>query len=149
MAESSPRGTYLVIAETLRTQIASAGDAAVVPSEADLMSAHGVARTTVRRALKSLQAEGLIEPAAGVGWKPVISGADRRPLVVRIVELIRTDEMRVGDTFLSESKLCGIFGVSRTAVRHALAQLEGQGVLEPTAGKRRTLRALPQADLST
>ena len=141
MTGSSPRGTYLVIAEALRAQLSAEDATGAVPSEADLMSTYGVARTTVRRALKSLQADGLIEPAAGVGWMLVVSDADRRPLVERIVDLIRSKKMKVGETFPSESELCGIFGVSRGAARHALAQLEGKGVLESTAGKRRSLTA--------
>ena len=149
MTGPSPRGTYLAIAEALRTRIAEGGETTELPSEADLMADFGVARTTVRRALKALKDDGLIESAPGVGWRPVAGGADRRPLAERFAELIRTSDMKVGATFPSESRLCGDFNASRTAVRRALAQLEGKGVLEAQPGRGRILRALPTADIES
>ncbi|MFD0305094.1 GntR family transcriptional regulator [Streptomyces sp. NPDC127119] len=142
MPETSPRGTYLVIAEALRNQIeAGRGDSAL-PSEADLMRSHGVARNTIRRALKALEADGVVESAPGIGWR-VARGGDRRSLTERMTDVITEDCLSVGDTYPSEAKLCERFGYSRTAVRRVLAQMEGNGLLATVHGKGRTVRALP------
>ncbi|MFG2991388.1 GntR family transcriptional regulator [Streptomyces sp. NPDC048257] len=72
----SPRGTYLTISEALRARIAE-GDAARggalrhypdgLPSEAEIGREFGVARTTVRRALRALEEAGDVTTVAGVG----------------------------------------------------------------------------------
>ncbi|MFD6415014.1 GntR family transcriptional regulator [Streptomyces sp. NPDC060194] len=142
MPEASPRGTYLVISEALRQQITAGEIDGNLPSEAALMRSHGVARNTVRRALKVLETEGVLESAAGVGWR-VASGEDRRSLAERMNGVIADDALSVGDRYPSESQLCDRFGVSRTAVRRVLAQMEGTGVLETAHGRGRTIRALP------
>ncbi|MFD8349990.1 GntR family transcriptional regulator [Streptomyces coelicoflavus] len=68
MPEVSPRGTYLIIAEMLRSA-SQAEQVGHMPSEADLMGAHGVSRNTIRRALKVLEADEVVEPAPGIGWR--------------------------------------------------------------------------------
>ncbi|MGW3943290.1 GntR family transcriptional regulator [Streptomyces phaeochromogenes] len=142
MPEASPRGTYLVVAETLRNEIQAEPDRGTLPSEAELMDSHGVSRNTIRRALKVLEADGVVESAPGIGWR-VVRGGDRRSLAVRMSDLIKEDALSVGDTYPSESKLCERFGASRTAVRRVLAQMEGNGLLVAMHGKGRTVRALP------
>ncbi|MFJ9728556.1 GntR family transcriptional regulator [Streptomyces sp. NPDC101209] len=143
MPEASPRGTYLVIAEALRNEIEE-GDGGIdtLPSEAELMRSHGVGRNTIRRALKVLEADGLVESAPGVGWR-VARGGDRRSLAERMTDVIAEDALSVGDTYPSEAKLCERFGASRTAVRRVLAQMEGNGLLVTVHGKGRTVRELP------
>ncbi|MFD5105519.1 GntR family transcriptional regulator [Streptomyces cinereoruber] len=138
----SPRGTYLLIADALRRQIEDGeveGD--TLPSEAALMRQHGVARNTVRKALKRLEADKLIVPVPGSGWR--VSSRPIPPLIERLTVIISNESMTVGDVFPSESALCERFGVSRTAVRGALARMEGAGLLTTTRGKGRTVRALP------
>ncbi|WP_435238532.1 GntR family transcriptional regulator [Streptomyces sp. YPW6] len=142
MTEASPRGTYLVIAEALRQEIEGGRHRSGLPSEADLMREHGVARNTIRRALKMLEAEGVLEAAPGIGWR-VFQGGDRRSLVERMVAVIEEDSLAVGDAYPSEARLCERFGVSRTAVRRGLAHMEGTGLLATVHGKGRTVRALP------
>ncbi|MFF1763714.1 winged helix-turn-helix domain-containing protein [Streptomyces sp. NPDC058249] len=142
MPQASPRGTYLVIAEALRTEVEAGEGVDVLPSEADMMRAHGVGRNTIRRALKVLEADGLVESAPGIGWR-VARGADRRSLAERMADVISEDSLTVGDPYPSEAKLCERFGVSRTAVRRVLAQMEGNGLLATVHGKGRTVRALP------
>lgn len=143
MPGASPRGTYLLIADALRKEIREGRITKELPSESALMRDHGVARTTVRRALDILQKEGLIHSAPGVG-RVVSDGTERRPLVERMRDLIAERELAVGDAFPSEARLCEEFGVSRTAVRAALSTLEGQGLLEAVHGKGRFVRALPR-----
>ncbi|MCT9090473.1 GntR family transcriptional regulator [Streptomyces sp. ASQP_92] len=142
MSEASPRGTYLVISEALRKRIEAGEITGTLPSEADLMRAHDVARNTIRRALKVLEAAGVLESAPGVGWRVIRTG-DRRSLAERMTDVIAEDSLAVGDTYPSESKLCERFGVSRTAVRRVLANMEGTGLLATVHGKGRTVRALP------
>ncbi|GGY21080.1 hypothetical protein GCM10010326_12290 [Streptomyces xanthochromogenes] len=140
--EASPRGTYLIIAETLRSEIQAEQGGDTLPSEADLMDSHGVSRNTIRRALKVLEADGVVESAPGIGWR-VVRGGDRRSLAERMTDVIKEDSLSVGDTYPSEAKLCERFGASRTAVRRVLAQMEGNGLLATVHGKGRTVRALP------
>ncbi|MFJ3188560.1 GntR family transcriptional regulator [Streptomyces halstedii] len=142
MSEASPRGTYLVISEALRKQIEEGGVNGALPSEADLMRSHGVARNTVRRALKVLEAEGSVESVPGIGWR-VARGGDRRSLAERMTDVIAEDSLAIGDTYPSEAKLCERFGASRTAVRRVLAHMEGTGLLVTVHGKGRTVCALP------
>ncbi|WP_424884639.1 GntR family transcriptional regulator [Streptomyces sp. SAI-126] len=143
MPEASPRGTYRVIAEALRNEIEEGESIGTLPSEAELMRSYGVARNTIRRALKMLEADGVVEPAPGVGWRVVRGGGDRRSLAERMTDVIAEDSLSVGDPYPSEAKLCERFNASRTAVRRVLAQMEGNGLLATVHGKGRTVRALP------
>ncbi|MFB6774468.1 GntR family transcriptional regulator [Streptomyces sp. NPDC056337] len=142
MPQASPRGTYLVVAEALRTEIQEREGSGVLPSEAELVRSHGVGRNTIRRALKVLEADGVVESVPGIGWRPARSG-DRRSLAERMTDVISEESLSVGDTYPSEAKLCERFGASRTAVRRVLAQMEGNGLLTTVHGKGRTVRALP------
>ncbi|MCX5237568.1 winged helix-turn-helix domain-containing protein [Streptomyces prunicolor] len=142
MPEASPRGTYLAIAETLRSEIGDGEGVDALPSEADLMRSHNVSRNTIRRALKVLEADGVVESAPGIGWRVAHDG-DRRSLAERLTDVITDDSLSVGDAYPSEAKLCERFGASRTAVRRVLAQMEGNGLLATVHGKGRTVRALP------
>ncbi|MGW1803082.1 GntR family transcriptional regulator [Streptomyces sp. NPDC001984] len=112
MSEASPRGTYLVIAKALRSEIEEGEGVDILPSEADLMRSHGVGSNTIRRALKVLEADGLVESAPGIGGR-VARGEDRRSLAERMAEVIVQDSLSVGDLYPSEAKLCERFGVSR------------------------------------
>lgn len=142
MPEASPRGTYMLIAEALRSGIQAEHGLEALPSEAELMDSHSVSRNTIRRALKVLEADGVVESAPGIGWR-VAQGGERRSLTERMTDVIREDSLSVGDTYPSEAKLCERFGASRTAVRRVLAQMEGNGLLATVHGKGRTVRALP------
>ncbi|MFB8040614.1 GntR family transcriptional regulator [Streptomyces hydrogenans] len=142
MADASPRGTYLVIAAAIHREVELANFTDALPSEAALMRTHNVSRNTVRRALKSLEEQGVLVSSPGVGWQ-VAGSTDRRSLVDQMTQLISQDSLTIGDTYPSEAKLCERFGASRTAVRRALAQMEGGGLLDTVHGKGRTVRALP------
>nr|WP_203618516.1 winged helix-turn-helix domain-containing protein [Streptomyces bauhiniae] len=132
----------MVISEALRKRIGEEETADALPSEAELMSEHGVSRNTIRRALKVLEGDGVLESAPGIGWR-IVRGGDRRSLAERMTDLITEDSLLVGDTYPSEAKLCERFGASRTAVRRVLAQMEGNGLLATVHGKGRTVCALP------
>jgi DNA-binding GntR family transcriptional regulator len=132
----------LVISEKLRQRIKADASGEALPSEADLMREYGVSRNTVRRALKVLEADGLVRSLPGAGWR-IVRGGDRRSLAERMSDLITEESLSVGDPYPSEAQLCERFGASRTAVRRVLAQMEGNGVLDTVHGKGRTVRALP------
>ncbi|MFB7578221.1 winged helix-turn-helix domain-containing protein [Streptomyces hydrogenans] len=142
MPEVSPRGTYLLVSEALRKAIVAGEISDRLPSEGELVGAYGVSRNTIRRALKLLEAEDLLVSVPGAGWR-VSFGGERRTLVEQMASLIQEDSLTIGDAYPSEAKLCKRFNASRTAVRRALAQLEGAGVLDTVHGKGRTVRALP------
>lgn len=142
MPQASPRGTYLQISESLRQKIKKGQIGEALPSEAELMSVYGVGRSTIGRSLKVLKAEGVIESVQGAGWFVAGTG-DRRPLVEQVTDLLRAGGVKVGDSFPSESELCERFRVSRTAVRSAIAQMEGRGLIEMGPSRRRRVCALP------
>ncbi len=56
------------------------------------------------------------------------------------MELIRTRNLRPGDTLPSTATLADLFGVSRSVVRESLKSLEARSIIELTNGKRPTLR---------
>ncbi|AQW51772.1 GntR family transcriptional regulator [Streptomyces violaceusniger] len=142
MPQASPRGTYLQISESLRQKIEKGKISEALPSEAELRNTYGVGRSTITRALKVLKTEGIIEPVQGSGWYVTGTG-DRRPLVEKVTDLLRDEGIEVGAPFPSEKELCEKFGMSRTAVRSAIAQMEGQGLIAMGPNRRREVRALP------
>lgn len=142
MPQASPRGTYLQVSESLRQKIETGEIAEALPSQAALVSTYNVSRSTIERALSTLKAEGLIESVQGAGWYVAGTG-DRRPLVERVTDLLRAEGVKVGDRFPTEKELCEKFRASRTAVRSAIAQMEGQGLIGKGAGRGREVLALP------
>lgn len=142
MPQGSPRGTYLDVSGALRERIRKGEITESLPSQAALMSEYRVSRSTIERALAALKADGVIESVQGAGWYVAGSG-DRRPLVEKVTDLLRADGVRVGDRFPTEKELCDRFGASRTAVRSAIAQMEGQGLIGKGAARGREVRALP------
>ncbi|MGW0083980.1 GntR family transcriptional regulator [Streptomyces sp. NPDC003393] len=142
MPQGSPRGTYLEVSESLREKIRKGEITEALPSQAALVSEYGVSRSTIERALAALKGDGVIESVQGAGWFVAGTG-DRRPLVEKVTDLLRADGVSVGDRFPTEKELCERFGASRTAVRSAIAQMEGQGLIGKGAARGREVRALP------
>ncbi|MFF8928721.1 GntR family transcriptional regulator [Streptomyces longwoodensis] len=142
MPQASPRGTYLQVSGVLRRKIETGEITESLPSQAALMNAFDVSRSTIERALSALKAEGVIESVQGAGWYVTGTG-DRRPLVEKVTDLLRADAVKVGDRFPTEKELCEQFGASRTAVRSAIAQMEGQGLIGKGAGRGREVLSLP------
>ncbi|MFF1295633.1 MULTISPECIES: GntR family transcriptional regulator [unclassified Streptomyces] len=141
MPQASPRGTYLQVSESLRQKIDAGEITEALPSQVALMRTYDVSRSTIERALGALKTEGVVESVQGAGWYVAGSG-DRRPLVERVTDLLRAGGVKVGDPFPTEKELCERFGASRTAIRSAIAQMEGQGLIgKGTRG--RDVRALP------
>ncbi|MFG3230303.1 GntR family transcriptional regulator [Streptomyces antibioticus] len=144
--QSSPRGTFLKIADAVKTQIEADPDMSELPSAADLMRDYKISRGVALRAFGVLQKDGVAEPAPGGRWRVVRAGtqSDRRPLEARIADVIADERLDVGAAFPSASALAERFGVSRPTVTKALEKLEAAGVLAGGGqGKVRTVRAVP------
>jgi DNA-binding GntR family transcriptional regulator len=144
--QASPRGTFLKVADAVRAQIEADPAMTELPALAELMAAHAVSRGVALRAFKVLKEEGRAEEVRGGRWRVVREGEqrDRRPLVERIADVFRTDNLKVGSEFPSTSKLAERFKVSRPTVAKALDRLEADGLLsESRQGKQRTVLALP------
>ncbi|MFF0158195.1 GntR family transcriptional regulator [Streptomyces sp. NPDC005263] len=144
--QSSPRGTFLKIADLVKTRIEADPGMSELPSAADLMRDYKISRGVALRAFGALQKDGVAEPAPGGRWRVVRAGAlaDRRPLEQRIADVITDEHLVVGAAFPSASVLAERFGVSRPTVTKALDKLEAAGVLASGGqGKVRTVRAVP------
>ncbi len=136
MLSPSPRGTYQVISQALRERIAAGAYLDGLPSEAEIGREFGVARTTVRRALRALEEAGDVKTVAGVGRK-VAEGAGAAPyeqIMADLLEQIRNGELPVGTRLPSEADLVGKYGVSRGTVRRAVRELETAGHVEARHG---------------
>jgi GntR family transcriptional regulator, transcriptional repressor for pyruvate dehydrogenase complex len=65
-----------------------------------------------------------------------------------IVEMIGTDELKVGDRLPSEARLAEILGVSRTIVREALVRLASDGITEARRGAGSFVKSRPSDRLA-
>ncbi|MEV8429861.1 GntR family transcriptional regulator [Streptomyces chartreusis] len=147
--QSSPRGTFLKIADAVKTRIEADPYMSELPSAADLMRDYKISRGVALRAFGALQEDGVAEPAPGGRWRVVRAGEsiDRRPLEERIADLVVDEGLEVGAAFPSASVLAERFGVSRPTVTKALDKLEAAGVLASGGqGKVRTVRAVPNRE---
>ena len=149
----SPRatawGAYKDIEAALRARITSGEFApgTALPSESALCAEYGVARNTLRRALDQLADEGMIVVRPGLGRLiPSTGDATARPLpqyrrmAADLRTMIESGEVQPGDALPSESALADRYGVARGTARHALAELEGAGLVDSVHGKGRFVR---------
>lgn len=77
----------------------------------------------------------------------MINRNDKRPIYDQLIEILRTkieNEMSPNDRMLSERKICEEYGVSRTTVRLAMADLEYMGYIYKIHGKGTFVAALNQ-----
>ncbi|MGW5610184.1 GntR family transcriptional regulator [Streptomyces sp. NPDC003753] len=136
MPSPSPRGTYQVISQALRERIAAGAYLDGLPSEAEIGREFGVARTTVRRALRALEESGDIQTVAGVGRRIAGSSgtAPYEQIMADLLEQIRKGELPAGTRLPSEADLVEKYGVSRGTVRRAVRELETAGHVEARHG---------------
>jgi DNA-binding GntR family transcriptional regulator len=144
-------GAYKGITDALRTRIADGEFApgSALPSEAKLCSEYNVSRNTLRRSLDLLAAEGLIVAQPGRGRVVVIAADDTRDratphyrtMAAELRSMIESGELGPGDALPSEYALAARYGVARGTARHALAELEGAGLVESVHGKGRFVRS--------
>ena len=93
---------YLSVAAELRAELAGNGSPAgqLLASEADLATAHGVSRVTIRKALSQLKGEGLIDSRQGFGWYAIATPlrqtlAELTTIEAQISAAGRTAERRI------------------------------------------------------
>ena len=75
----------------------------------------------------------------------MINRNDKRPIYYQLVEILRSkieNEMTPNDKMLSERGICEQYGVSRTTVRLAMAELEHMGYIYKRHGKGTFVAAL-------
>ena len=75
----------------------------------------------------------------------MINRNDKRPIYNQLVEILRSkieNEMNPNDKMLSERGICEQYGVSRTTVRLAMAELEHMGYIYKRHGKGTFVSAL-------
>ena len=66
--------------------------------------------------------------------RPVRSGQTTEPVVARVYELIKRDELKPGDRLPPERELSKQLGISRPSLRAALSSLISMGVLQSRQG---------------
>jgi DNA-binding FadR family transcriptional regulator len=71
---------------------------------------------------------------AAAGYSAVARTSASEEVRRRLVELVETGELSVGDKLPAESELAQAFGVSRPVVREALGALRAVGILRSRAG---------------
>lgn len=121
--QASPRGTFLKIADAVKTRVEADPAMTELPSAADFMSEYKITRGVALRAFAVLYKDGVAEPVPGGRWRVVRAGerAGRRPLEERIANVIVDEDLAVGEAFPSASALAERFGVSRPTVTKAQA----------------------------
>jgi DNA-binding GntR family transcriptional regulator len=62
-------------------------------------------------------------------------------MAAELHSMIESGELGPGDALPSESALAERYGVARGTARHALAELEGAGLVESVHGKGRYVRS--------
>ncbi|GAA0355175.1 hypothetical protein GCM10009530_00320 [Microbispora corallina] len=132
-----PVPLYKQIAETIGEQIrrGDLADGDPVPSEAELETGYGVARTTARRVARELRDLGLVRTVPGegtfVGRGPIRRARRRIPaherISLEITERIRRQELKPNRPIPSEKSLMQQYGVAKVTVRQAVASLRAQG----------------------
>lgn len=139
-------GAYKAIAAAVRERIVTGEFApgAALPSEATLSAEYRVARGTLRRALDQLATEGLVTSKPGRGRVVATAGETApthapqyRRMAIDLQRMIKSGELRAGDALPSEAPLAERYGVARGTTRHALAELEGAGLVQSVHGKGR------------
>ena len=99
-AERAPR-TSEVVAQSIRDQIANGelvpGDR--FPAEDDLMRVFGIARTTLREALRVLESEGLVEVVRGRMGGPRVTRPNVDHLAKSFAMLLQLDGVKPADVY--------------------------------------------------
>ncbi|MEW9530818.1 GntR family transcriptional regulator [Microbispora sp. NPDC049125] len=137
------------IADRLRDRITNGTYPAgtLMPSESALSAEFRIARNTVRRACRGLEAEGLIVTVPSMGR--VVRAGKEEPVVVpyryqvlaqRLRERIERGEFGGEVPLPSEAELRWLYEASRNTVRQAFAELESEGLVVSIQGKGRFVR---------
>jgi GntR family transcriptional repressor for pyruvate dehydrogenase complex len=91
--------THELVAEQIRRQIVT-GELQVgerLPPEEELTQVFGVARTTLREALRVLESQGLLEIRRGRGGGPVVTQPDLEPAATALAVSLQLQHVTLGD----------------------------------------------------
>lgn len=118
---------YRAIADELRSQVEAGqwGPGRLLPSEAELSAAYDASRVTVRKALESLRAEGLVDARQGFGW--FVVGSPLRQVLGRL----GTIEAQLSSSGVAPGRRVLDFGFVKASrrVRAALGTAPDEAVL--------------------
>lgn len=91
--------THALVADQIRRQIVSGelAEGEQLPSEEELTVQFGVARTTLREALRVLESQGLIAIRRGRGGGPVVTHPDLGPVSTALATSLQLQGATVGD----------------------------------------------------
>src|SRR5829696_9213425 len=128
--------THEVVAERLRRQIVR-GELKIgerLPPEEELTLTFGIARTTLREALRVLESQGLIAIRRGRGGGPVVTAPETAPLAQALAMSLQLQAATIGDLDearqLLESQI-----VMRLAKEHTDDDLETLRVIAKEAAR--------------
>lgn len=136
------RRVYLLLKDEITSGRVAAG--ATLPGEQRLAENHGVSRVTVRRALETLAADGLIEKRVGAG--SVVIGRRDESAIAADVATLMPQIVRMGQETTARL-LSFSYGPAPARVAAALGLDPGQGV--QTAIRVRMAEATPFSHLTT
>ncbi|NRQ34478.1 winged helix-turn-helix transcriptional regulator [Nonomuraea sp. NN258] len=114
-----------------------------LPTEAELVAAHGVSRTTVRLAMALLREQGRVTTVQAKGTYVTEQGKASAPVPPsrRLVEDLRADlesgRLRPGDPLPSEQELMDRYGLAAITITIALRKLRQDGLIHHIPGRGR------------
>jgi GntR family transcriptional repressor for pyruvate dehydrogenase complex len=96
---AKPAKTHALVAEQIRRRIVSGelAEGEQLPPEEELTVQFGVARTTLREALRVLESQGLISIRRGRGGGPVVTHPDLGPVSTALATSLQLQGATVGD----------------------------------------------------
>lgn len=113
--------THEIVADRLRRRIVS-GELQVgdrLPPEEELTAAFGIARTTLREALRVLEYEGLLEIRRGRGGGPVVTHPTLGPAATALAVSLQLQDTTIGDLDearrMIEPQVAGRLALNHTA----------------------------------
>jgi len=133
---TAARKTHAVVADRLRRQIVSGelAEGQQLPPEEELTAQFGVARTTLREALRVLEAQGLIAIRRGRGGGPFVTHPDLGPVSTALSTSLQLQEVTVGDLDAAR-RLIEVEVAGQLAQRHDEADLTAlQAAVDQAAG---------------
>ncbi|MEU8383833.1 GntR family transcriptional regulator [Streptosporangium sp. NPDC048865] len=132
-----PVPLYRQVADIVRRRIdvGSLDPGDPVPSETELESEYGIARTTARRVARELREQGLVYTVQGEGTfvgEPDVPRAPRKTPLYQEIALELAERIRKGDfspnrAIPSEKAPMEQYGVAKVTIRNSVAFLREQG----------------------
>ena len=99
LAPKVTKKAHEVVADQIRQRIVAGElvEGQRLPPEDDLTAQFGVARTTLREALRVLESQGLLAIRRGRGGGPVVTHPDLEPISMALATVLQLQATTVGD----------------------------------------------------